>query len=93
MSAPVQKIAFAEMRVAGVRGVLIYCSDYRCSHSMCLDANRWADDIRLSDIEPRFVCAACGHRGADVRPDWGSLTATQAPAPSMRVLILWLPFS
>jgi hypothetical protein len=29
--------------------------------------------IRLSDTEPRFVCAACGSRGAAVRPDfnWG----------------------
>jgi hypothetical protein len=39
----VQKITFAEMRAAGVRGVLIYCSDYRCSHSTSLDADRWAD--------------------------------------------------
>jgi hypothetical protein len=38
MSAPVQKITFAEMRAAGVRGVLIYCSDYRCSHSMSTSA-------------------------------------------------------
>jgi hypothetical protein len=22
------------------------------------------------EIEPRFVCAACGKRGADVRPDF-----------------------
>jgi len=73
MSAPVQKITLAEMRSAGVRGVLIYCSDYRCSHSISLDADRWSDDIRLSDIEPRFVRAACGRCGADVRPDWQSL--------------------
>jgi hypothetical protein len=73
MSATVQKITFAEMRAAGVRGVLIYCSDYRCSHSTSLDADRWADDIRLSDIEVGFVCTACGRRGADVRPDWDSL--------------------
>jgi hypothetical protein len=26
--------------------------------------------IRLSDIEPRFTCKACGKRGADVRPDF-----------------------
>ena len=70
MSAPVQKITFAEMRAAGVRGVLSYSSDYRCSHSTCLDADRWADDVRLFDIEPGFVCTACGQRGADVRPDW-----------------------
>jgi hypothetical protein len=72
MSDPVQKITFAEMRAIGVRGVLVYCSDYRCSHSISLDADRWADDIRLSDIEAGFVCTACGRRGADVRPDWES---------------------
>jgi len=73
MSAPVQKITFAEMRAAGVRSVLVYCSDFQCSHCKRLDADRWPDDVRLSDIEPRFVCAACGRRGADVRPDWESL--------------------
>jgi len=73
MSAPIQKITFAEMRAAGVRGVLVYCSDYGCSHCTRLAADRWPDDVRLSDIEPRFVCAACGRRGADVRPDWDSL--------------------
>ena len=28
------------------------------------------DQVRLSDLEPRFVCQACGRRGADVRPDF-----------------------
>jgi hypothetical protein len=37
------KITFAQTRAAGVRGVLVYCSDYRCSHSTSLDADRWAD--------------------------------------------------
>jgi hypothetical protein len=65
------KITFGEMRQMGVRGVLIYCADYHCSHSTLLvDAGRWGDQIRLSDIEARFVCKACGHRGADVRPDF-----------------------
>jgi hypothetical protein len=27
------KITFAEMREQGVRGILIYCADYHCSHS------------------------------------------------------------
>ena len=26
--------------------------------------------MRLSDIEPLFVCKACGKRGAEVRPDF-----------------------
>jgi len=29
-----QKITFAEMRESGVRGLLVYCTDYRCSHSL-----------------------------------------------------------
>jgi hypothetical protein len=65
-----QKITFAEMRDMGVRGVPIYCADYRCSHSVAVMADQWADDIRLSDIEDRFTCSACGKRGADVRPDF-----------------------
>jgi hypothetical protein len=56
-----QKITFGEMRRdMGVHGVLVYCAEYRCGHSVALSADRWADEIRLSDIEPRFVCAACG---------------------------------
>ena len=63
-----QKITLGEMRSSGVRGLLIYCADYRCSHSIAISADRWPDDVRLSDLEPRFTCQACGHRGADVRP-------------------------
>jgi hypothetical protein len=56
------------MRESGVRDVLIYCRDHRCSHHVEIGADRWGDDLRLSDIEPGFVCTACGERGADVRP-------------------------
>ena len=35
--------------------------------------DRWPDDARLSDLGPRFVCSACGTRGADVRPDFASV--------------------
>jgi hypothetical protein len=63
------KITFGEMRSdGGPTRVLIYCADYRCSHSMAMSADQWPDDLRLSDIEPRFICQACGKRGADVRP-------------------------
>ena len=63
-----QKITFAEMRAANVRGLLIYCSDYHCSHWTAISGDRWPDDVRLSDLEPRFACQACGRRGADGRP-------------------------
>jgi hypothetical protein len=57
------------MRSSGVRGLLIYCADYRCSHSIAISADRWPDDVRLSDLEAQFACKACGKRGADVRPN------------------------
>jgi hypothetical protein len=65
-----QKITLGEMRAGGVRGLLIYCSDYHCSHWTAISADRWPDDVRLSDIEPRFTCQGCGRRGADVRPNF-----------------------
>ena len=76
MSVPTrQKITLAEMRAAGVRGLLIYCSDFRCSHWTAISGDHWPDDARLSDIEPRFTCQACRAKGADVRPDWQSAEA------------------
>jgi hypothetical protein len=65
-----QKITLGEMRSSGVHGLLIYCADYRCSHSIAISADRWPDDVRLSDLEARFACKACGKRGADVRPNF-----------------------
>jgi hypothetical protein len=65
-----QKITFGEMRSSGVRGLLIYCADFKCSHSVAVLADQWPDELRLSDLEPRFVCKVCGKRGAEVRPDF-----------------------
>ncbi len=64
-----KKITFGEMRAAGVRGLLIYCSDYRCSHWTTMSADRWPHDVRLSDLERKFVCRVCGTHGADIRPE------------------------
>jgi hypothetical protein len=40
---------------AAVRGVLIYCADYRCSHSTAISGDRWPNEVRLSDVEAQFV--------------------------------------
>jgi hypothetical protein len=50
-----QKITFAELRSQCVRGLLVFCQDYRCSHNVTVNGDRWPDDIRLSDIEDRFI--------------------------------------
>jgi len=44
----------------GVRGIIVYCANYACSHSIPVSADHWPDDLRLSDIEHRFVCEVCG---------------------------------
>jgi hypothetical protein len=65
------------MREMDVRGVLVYCSDYHCSHWVAISADQWSDDGRLSDIESRFTCQACGTRPAELRPDfeWNKASA------------------
>jgi len=63
------------MRSAGVRGLLIYCSDYHCSHSTAISGDRWPDDVRLSDLEAKFVCRA---RGTPAAITFG-LAATPVP--------------
>jgi hypothetical protein len=55
-----QKITFAEMRASGVRGILVYCSDYPCSHHIAISGDRWPDGVWLPDFEPKFICPACG---------------------------------
>ena len=49
---------------------MVYCADYKCAHLAKIGADGWPDHVRLSDLETRFVCKACGKRGADVRPNF-----------------------
>ena len=68
-----RKITLGEMRISGTRGLLAYCCDYHCSHSLKLAPERvdgWPDEVRISDIEMRFVCTRCGLRGANLVPDF-----------------------
>jgi hypothetical protein len=37
------------------------------SHLVVVHAAAWGDDVRLSDLEPKYTCKARGRRGADVR--------------------------
>jgi hypothetical protein len=64
-----EKITFAEMRERGVRGLLVYCADYRRSHSIAVNADQWPDDLRcptlriVSPAQPAASAAVptCGH--------------------------------
>jgi hypothetical protein len=65
----------------GLRGVLVCCHS---GHNVALSAARWSDDVRLSDIEARCVCAGCGNRGAQVRPDFSTGKPPQFARSSAR---------
>src|SRR6266852_7205811 len=64
---PRTKITFRQLRKMGVAPCF---SDDKCSHATASSGDQSPDDVRLSDIEPLFICHACGKRGADVRPDF-----------------------
>jgi hypothetical protein len=42
-----RKDTFAELREMGVRGVVIFYQDYRCSQSQAISVEQWADDVWL----------------------------------------------
>jgi hypothetical protein len=49
-----QKITFGEMRASGVRDVLVYCRDHRCSHHVSVCADRWPD-VCTGNLNPDVV--------------------------------------
>jgi hypothetical protein len=51
------------LRASGVRDLLVYWANYKCSQGIRKSADRWPDHVQLSDLEPLFVCQACGRRG------------------------------
>jgi hypothetical protein len=65
----------------GVCGLLIFCADYKCGRLAKISGDRWPDHLRLSDLEPLFICQACGERGADVRPDFATEERAKPPRP------------
>ena len=65
-----QTITLGQMRQSGPRRLNVFCGNYKCSHSVVIDADCWPESLRLSDLEALFVCPVCGNLGADVRPDY-----------------------
>jgi hypothetical protein len=55
------------MRESGPTRLIVYCADYKRAFNYGR-RQRWGEDTRLSELEPRFKCKVCGHRGADIRP-------------------------
>jgi hypothetical protein len=72
------RFTFAEMRSSGVRGLLIYCSDYKCSHSTTISGDRWPGHVRLfrSGIAVRLQGLAA-REGITPLPQPGNRAARQ----------------
>jgi hypothetical protein len=69
MPARQQKITFAEMRAAGVRGLLVYCSDYQCSHRVAISGDPNSKVVLTAPDFGRILPLGrqgtpYGHRGA-----------------------------
>jgi hypothetical protein len=69
------------MRESGLTRLIEFCGEYKCAHSVIIGADRWADDVRLSDLEPLFVCKASPGTGSFIpQPEY--LESLQPPFPS-----------
>jgi hypothetical protein len=58
---PGEELTLGAMRRSGVRGVTICCTT--CLHLAKLIPDEWPDEAQLADLQQRFVCQECGHKG------------------------------
>ena len=63
-------MTLANMRENGVRSLLVYCNNPRCSHEAVVNVDRYGDDVLVRAFSARMVCTVCGVVGADARPNW-----------------------
>jgi hypothetical protein len=81
-----ENITFGEMRESGATKILVHCV---CGCAIQMDAGRWPDDMRLSDIEPRFSCQFAATKALisdqATRPqEWAPEYASPRPLPIQR---------
>jgi hypothetical protein len=81
-----QKITFAEMRDSGMRGILVYCSDYVFSHFFRPAQRLHQAILQLPDkAVAKRNCEAVHDGTALVRLRWA------LPAPSLPQVVGWPP--
>jgi hypothetical protein len=78
------KITFGELRDMGVRGVLVYCADYRCSHSIAISRGQASragasNGVIASRTFSRFRNCCVGHGNVADRVDHGDLVDVYEP--------------
>jgi hypothetical protein len=63
-------MTFGNMRANGVRDLRVYCGGRFCHHQAIINADSFADDLFIVDIDRQLVCTVCGAIGAETMPDW-----------------------
>ena len=74
-----EPVTLGNMRAQGCRDLLVYCSSDRCNYTTILNVGHLPDETPIKSLGDGFVCAECGHPGADVVPNWPTHAA---PRPS-----------
>jgi len=68
-----EPMTLGNMRSIGVRGLSVTCGALGCHHAARVEADHFPDALAIPALGRRFRCRACGHLGADTRPDWREL--------------------
>jgi hypothetical protein len=62
-------MTLGNMRSLGVRTLDAWCTGRGCNHHTVVAVDHFADELPLLSFGPRLRCQACGHLGADARPN------------------------
>jgi hypothetical protein len=65
-----EPVTLGHMRSQGCRDLLVYCNSGRCNHSTIMNVGHLPDNTPIKSLGDGYVCAKCGHLGADVVPNW-----------------------
>ena len=72
-----EPVTLGHMRSQGCRDLLVYCDSGRCNHSTIMNVGHLPDETPIKSLGDSFVCAKCGHLGADAVPNWPSYAASR----------------
>ncbi len=71
-------VTLGHMRSQGCRDLLVYCNSDRCDYSTIMNVGHLPDHTPIKSLGDGFVCAKCGHLGADVVPNWPTPAASRS---------------
>ena len=71
-------VTLGHMRSQGCRDLLVYCNSGRCNHSTIMNVGHLPDETPIKSLGHGFVCAKCGHLGADAVPNWPTYATSRS---------------